>query len=1306
LHKLYWIIFGIWLCQNSKASGQELYFHHYTMEDGLSIVETHSPGRTLQDKEGFIWFATMDGLVRFDGATFKKYRFSLRNPYSLGNNQTTAICQAKDGKIWVGTGSAGIYVFDPKTEFFEAVQHRADDPASLCGDGINFLGADEEGNVWVGTRFNGICKYVAEEERFQSYGSLFQDGNCFYQQKKGTIWIGSTEGLSRYLPDTDSFERFPLNPQQPSNRKQNVVFDIAEDGLGRLWTTSNYNGLHLFDLHRSRFQKLPEPVLQGVNNKPSALSSDLEGNIWISGLGKVYRYQVQEQKLSTFLHDTKRRSSCPPVQITDLFVDEAGSLWLTARGHGISVVHTLNHPFEIISDFPIKHFEYFDSTNILISTPEGVQLFDIQRKMIKSLELPDVFSTPSIGEILFTSQKELWASDHLTQMLYSWNFETAKTRAFPIGTMFFKEDRKGTIWGSTKLLYFDKPTETWRNKHSPFSQRGYRDTLPNNPLDIEVDTDDRIWISSDSDGLRMYDPAADSIYAYRHQLGNPNSIASNILYDLRAASNGKMYAGTIHGLSIIDTKRDTIINITESEGLVHNQIQAIVEDVSGNIWLAVKGGLARVDAADLTVKNYSQADGLPKHFFTTYFSFRDDKGNLYFSTTAESFRFHPDSLKADSITAPTYLLDFYLNQKSVVLTDSNSVLQQKLRYLKKLELNYRQTDFGFSFTTPIFKNTNFVKYFYQLEGYDEDWQWTSDHQVHYTNIDPGSYTFRVKAQNSDGIWTTQEASISIIVHPPWWQTGWAYLFYVLIISGTVYYFYRFNLSRQLAKQEATQIKALNQLKSRFYTNITHEFRTPLTVILGMNREKDNPKAQDLIERNGKKLLQLINQLLNLSKIDTGNLSVHYQQIEIVSFTQYIGESFQSLAEQKYIRLTIYSEIKQLYMDMDEEKYSQIISNLLSNAIKFTPESGKIILHLSQKENQLVVKVTDNGIGISPEALPHIFDRFYQVENTASRQGKGTGIGLALVKELVQLMDGTISAESEDRIGTTFSLQFPIRQTAPQKQTAYEHITVDRSIVDEVEVLATEQATELPILLIIEDNADVVIYIQSLLSQKYEILIAANGEEGIEKAIEHSPDIIISDVMMPKKNGFEVVETLKQDIRTSHIPIILLTAKATQEDKLEGLKHGADAYLMKPFDKQELFIRLKNLIEVRLQLRQKYATFQPQLHPPTNPEEEFLQQVHKQIEANYIETEFSVETLAESLHMSRVQLYRKLKAISDQTPSQLIRTFRLEKAKALLANEELNISEIAYEVGYSDPNYFIRQFTKVYKQSPNTFRKNL
>lgn len=538
-------------------------------------------------------------------------------------------------------------------------------------------------------------------------------------------------------------------------------------------------------------------------------------------------------------------------------------------------------------------------------------------------------------------------------------------------------------------------------------------------------------------------------------------------------------------------------------------------------------------------------------------------------------------------------------------------------------------------------------------------------------------------------------------------------------------------------QQTDKLEALDRLKTRFFTNITHEFRTPLTVILGMvdqlgegswaNKVSPNEKNRldegfEMISRNGNKLLRLINQLLDLSKLDTQKIKPNYQPKEVISFVQYVGESFESLANRKDVRLTIYSEINRLYMEVDEIKLQQIISNLLSNAIKFTEARGKVILHISQEENLLKLKIKDTGEGIPEETLPFVFDRFYQVDNPSSRKGEGTGIGLALVKELVELLEGKIEVKSEVEIGTEFNIWLPIRPVDAAAISNFEVSDLSNRRFDKIglenrkEVAADTETQQLhlaedkPFLLIAEDNPDVIFYIRSVLENFYNIIIADDGQSGIDQALKHIPDIIISDVMMPNKNGFELVETLKQDERTSHIPIILLTAKATQQDKIEGLKFGADAYLMKPFDKEELLIRLENLLQIRQAIQSKYSNnFKTQevVHQniPKTIEDLFIEKINTVLEKNYTDSNFRVQELAKAMHLTYHQLNRKLKALTNQTPTFYIRSFRLQKGKKLLLeNQELNISEIAYEVGFESVNYFSRAFSKEYGKSPNAARK--
>jgi signal transduction histidine kinase/DNA-binding response OmpR family regulator len=519
------------------------------------------------------------------------------------------------------------------------------------------------------------------------------------------------------------------------------------------------------------------------------------------------------------------------------------------------------------------------------------------------------------------------------------------------------------------------------------------------------------------------------------------------------------------------------------------------------------------------------------------------------------------------------------------------------------------------------------------------------------------------------------------------------------------------LLQEKKQLEANRLQELNEFKARFYTNITHEFRTPLTVIMGMAAQIENhPQEKTLIQRNSENLLRLINQLLDLSKLESGSLSLKPVHRDINIYLQYLTESFYSTARQKEIRLVFHSEEREIWMDFDEEKVQQIVYNLLSNALKFTDETGQIILYSSKVSEDgqpfLKLKVKDTGRGIPKADLHRIFERFYQINPEADSEG-GTGIGLSLVKELAEFMGGRIEVSSEPGVGTEFDIYLPIKANAP-KATASQPLVPSQIADTPDEEAEAAYNSELPVLLIIEDNQDIITYIKSILADRYTVHFARNGAAGIEQAIELVPDIIISDVMMPGKTGYEVCEILKQDERSSHIPIILLTAKATQEDKVTGLRFGADAYLNKPFDKEELLLRMENLLRIRLQLQKRYAqqlnsqNAEAELPATTSAEDAFLEKLHQLIQSNLMDAEFGVPELAAAAHLSQMQLYRKLKALTGKTPSRFIRSYRLRQGLELLKQGHLTVSEVAYEVGFTDPSYFSRTFQEEFGKSPSQY----
>lgn len=694
---------------------------------------------------------------------------------------------------------------------------------------------------------------------------------------------------------------------------------------------------------------------------------------------------------------------------------------------------------------------------------------------------------------------------------------------------------------------------------------------------------------------------------------------------------------------------------------------------------------------------------------------------LFYPLNVESgfLMFSPEKWAAENkkrslkVRLTGFLLYNVLQQPS-----KKSLLQSPIWEAKQLQLSHQEEYFTFQFSSLDYRNTNSSQYEFMLEGYDTYWRKTQgEPSATYVKVPMGSYTFRVRMADSEGVGKATEVKILVIVRPPWWRTWWAYSGYVLAAGGLVFAFYRFQLNRQLAEAEAQRLQEIDALKTRLYTNITHEFRTPLTIILGMARQVlDDPKnyfrqGLDMILRSGQNLLNLVNQMLDLSKLESGKMPLNFIQGNIISYLKYLAESFHSFAESSNIEIHFLSDLDELYMDYDPEKLQQVVSNLLSNAVKFTTKGGHVV---SGQEGTLKIKVKDTGVGISEAELPHIFDRFYQADNSRTRTGEGTGIGLTLVKELVKLMDGIIQVKSKIGLGSEFIVTLPVRQQALEVTPLIPIKTIVSTFkTPTLPVIETTPENNKPNILIIEDNADVVAYLATCLQNNYHIQVGKDGQEGIDIAIQNIPDLIITDVMMPYKDGFEVCQTLKKDERTSHIPIIMLTAKADMASRLEGLERGADEYLAKPFHKEELLVRIRKLLELRQKLQSYYlvaaglmenATLVKDIPKVDKIEDAFVKKVRQAIEAHLDDVNFTVEDLGKAVLMSRSQLHRKLSAITSFSANTFIRHVRLAKAKELLRNPALTITSIAFDSGFDDPSYFSRVFKQEFGVSPAEWRE--
>ena len=821
------------------------------------------------------------------------------------------------------------------------------------------------------------------------------------------------------------------------------------------------------------------------------------------------------------------------------------------------------------------------------------------------------------------------------------------------------------------------------------------------------------------------------------------------------------------GLHRLDTRTKTFTYLNTQNGLPNDVIYGMLNDDEGNLWMSSNKGIIQYDPSNGKIRNFTKADGMQSDEFNTWAYFKSPTGEMLFGGINGLNVFHPNDLKENPVVPKVWITGLIVNNEKINVKDSTGVLQLAIEYTSEITLPFSKNSIALEFAALEFSTPLKNRFRYFLEGAEEPWVHEDiDNKAQYLNLSPGSYTFKVKAANGDGVWNEQPTELKITILSPWYRSGWAYFVYALLMGIGIWQFQKFRENRlrlklQVAQEqkEAARLKELDEFKSRLYTNITHEFRTPLTIISGMTEQIRKAPSQwlekgtDMIKQNTQSLLNLVNQILELRKLDAKELRVNMVHGDIVQYLRYLTETYQSYAKGKNLELHFLSAQPSIMMDYDSDKILRIISNLLSNAIKYTPAGGNIYFHIDKKtENEnlmLQLRVEDTGIGIPESELPFVFDRFYQVTDSMIRKGElarpngggpdrlrgsgGTGIGLALTQELVKLLKGKISVTSHvgvglpgEKTGTTFLVQLPITkeseiqvgdtQTPPFPKE--EHLPTDHTrpltLTNDSAFTSSEIESEtiknssLPTLLIIEDNPDVTQYLIACLQESYQLLTTQNGQEGIDRAIEQVPDLIISDVMMPVKNGYEVCATLKEDERTSHIPIILLTAKADLDSKISGLKKGADAYLTKPFESKELLAQLENLWLLRKKLQERYSQLPSTTFDSagigTPLEDQFIQKIKNIIHENIDDESFGIQHLCRALAMSRTQVHNKIKALTGKSTSLLIRSIRLQKAKELLETTDLTVSQIAYEVGFKYPAHFSNYFLEEFGEPPSRTRK--
>jgi signal transduction histidine kinase/DNA-binding response OmpR family regulator/sugar lactone lactonase YvrE len=913
------------------------------------------------------------------------------------------------------------------------------------------------------------------------------------------------------------------------------------------------------------------------------------------------------------------------------------------------------------------------------------------------------------------------------------------------------EDKDGIIWIGTGAGGLNK-----YNRHSKEFKVYRYDPEDSTTISTSEETaicedgKGNLWVGTSTGGVNKYLRDEDQFEHFEHDVNSMSSISSNRVVSMMKDSKGRLWIGTFGGgLNRWEDESRSFHHYGIKDGFPSNLINTIVEDKFGNIWVSTDKGIARFNPDTKKIKTYDVNDGLQgNEFYQNSGYVNKETGKIYFGGTSGFNVFNSADMVDNETAAMIVFTDFKIYNKSVPVStgeDDESPLKENILFTKELVIPFSDNYISFEFAALDYNNPEKIQYAYMMEGFNKEWIYSGNQRfATYTNLDAGNYSFKVKSTNSDGIWNEEGTSIKVTILPPWWATWWAYLIYITAIISILFFARQFEMKRvklhndlQLKDVEAKKLQEVDKLKSRFFANISHEFRTPLTLILGLtdklsrnNSDRDSKKDHNVIRKNANRLLHLINQLLELSKLEAGSTNIQVSKIDINKFLKRILASFSSLADQKKLEMIYNGKPsnqdviqKETYLYIDIKKIETVFYNLISNAIKFSPPDEKIDVRVTPHLQYVDISITNTGVGIPKDKLPFVFNRFYQIDESIQRDHEGTGIGLALVKEIVELHNGEINVFSENEKETTFKIRLNVGRAQFNPEQVIEHIpdTVETEALNQdlIEEMVSEEVMperglseadkkEAQIILLVEDNFDLRNYISEQLEDDFTIFEAEDGEKGLEMAEKLIPDLIVSDIMMPKMDGYELCKKVKTDIKTSHIPIILLTAKAAREDKIEGLELGADDYLVKPFDADELKLRVQNLIRGRKQLREKLhieLLKKPKEVSVPSTERVFLENINNTIEENIENEKFGVDELSKEIGLSRSQLHRKIKSICDQSTTEFIRNFRLHRAADLLKQDAGNIAEIAYKVGFNSQAYFTKSFQELFSCSPSEYKKS-
>ncbi|MBN2521412.1 MAG: response regulator [Bacteroidales bacterium] len=1387
-------------------------FNKISTQQGLSQSSVFA---LAQDKNGFIWIGTRDGLNRFDGYSFIKYKYNPQDTNSLSHNEITKIHVNSKGDLWIGTRGGGLnqYIYD-KNEFRRYLEL---DYKNI----VNDIFEDQKGNLWIGTpeglfrgNYNKERNIYLFENVTQSSIYKTRDGEFVARQKSiisvasinqlsdDIIIIGTRGGVFNY---SISKKQYTLMDMGVANYNYITSLIVEDDGI--IWAGS-YDGLvkagpvndSSFEYTFTNYSIDQQGKQRLLVNRIETLVKDPYGNMWVGTRGGGLINIKKDGEVITYLNEISDVNSLSENIINSLLVDNTGMLWIGTESKGCNTLDLYRKKFYHIKNLPNNKNSLGDNLVTAISGDKKNKVWvgtavkgldeiifnkdhTYQINHYSNISLTSGFIIKEIISLFEDKNKALWIGT-ATNSIFRYK-EPEGFRSYPVNGYVYSiyQDYTGKIWlgrwGQGLGWIKEKTGEVTNYTHIPRDNHSLSSDIV---LAIYGDTMGNLWIGTKGGGVNVIplnilsQGQGDFIY-FKHDRNNPNSLSHNDVYCITQDSRGDIWIGTGGGLNkvawgnkkpnteFILKKEIDFISYIEEHGLPNNLIYGILEDDKGNLWLSTNEGISVFNPVNECFKNYSVNDGIQANEFHSNAYFKDNRGYMYFGGVNGLTFFHPDSIhdnpyQPEVVITGLKIFNKYIHPGEEI--NGRIILEKDISNTKNIVLSYKAKEITFEFSALYYTNPQSIRYAYRLLGFNEKWQEAGKNNRYatYTNLDEGDYIFQVKTINNEEIWKNLPTEIEITVLPPFWRKPWFYFIYAIIIIIFLLIFRRYSLIAVKEKNkllierlENKKHIEISEAKMRFFTNISHEIRTPLTLISDPLKkvlsegeiDETSRKNLKLVSKNVTRLLELINQLIQLRKIDLGYIKLKVSEVDLVPFIMGIMEDFEEYAHKRDINFSFNSEAKSIHLYLDKELITVVFYNLLSNAFKYTPDGGSISLKIDKHQGRMskrlyhnirqrlllknnisqwvAVEVADSGTGIPEKELNNIFYRFYQAYNPELQLHTGSGIGLSLVKEYIELHKGYIDVKSKPNEGSIFTIYFPVGQAhfdtaqlikqetpkiLPQEKIQRDDISIEEKIDKHDEEFIDRKGIrkeKAPTILIIEDDIELSNYISQYLCNLYNIEQVENGKKGLEMARNLMPDLIISDLMLPEMDGYRVCENLKTNIETSHIPVIILTAKASEENILEGYEKGADSYIIKPFNIEILKTQIKKIIESRILLQEKYSkliTLKPRDITITSIDEKFLNKLLDIIEANINDTEFDVTKLVENMNMGHTTILRKVKALTNLSLVDFIKNHRLKKAAMILQKEKLPIAEVAYMVGFSDPKYFSKCFVKEFSKTPTKY----